>query len=110
MCSPPERKGDGMSGQLTNELMQAVLLATDDQRKQAALRLLRGETPVPVSQAGPLLLGATAAAAYLGVGRSTLWRIIRSGRLTRIEIMPGTYRIRRADLDSFVAGGKGGQP
>jgi excisionase family DNA binding protein len=54
-----------------------------------------------------LLYGMTAAATFLGVSRATLWRILQSGRLKKLEIMPGSFRVRRADLEAF-AGGKDG--
>ena len=53
---------------------------------------------------GPLLMGMSAAATFLGVSRVTLWRMIKGGMLTKIEILPGTFRIRRADLEAIAAG------
>lgn len=53
---------------------------------------------------GPLLYGMTAAARFLGVSRATLWRMIRAGILRKIEVLPGSYRVRRADLEAIASG------
>jgi len=52
----------------------------------------------------PLLLGMSASAKFLGVGRVTLWRMIKKGKLQKIEILPGSFRLRRADLEALAAG------
>ena len=63
-------------------------------------RILEGRAPVEQgNREGPLLLGMGAAARFLGVSRTTLWRMEQAGRLRKIEILPGSYRIRRADLE-----------
>ncbi len=87
---------------LLEELMQAALAATDE-RKREALEVLRGirSKPVPATS-GPQLLGMTAASRYLGISRGTLWRMIRAGRLQRVAVTPGFYRLRRADLDGIA--------
>ncbi len=55
--------------------------------------------------AGPLLMGTTAGAKFLGVGRTTFWRMLQSRQIPRLEILPGVYRVRRADLIAYVANG-----
>ncbi len=96
---------------LIEELMQASLGAPEE-RKASALRVLRGEATVGGGKAssgsgGPLLLGMGAAAAMLGVSRATLWRLLRDGRLAKVELFPGSYRVRREDLEALAAGGRG---
>ena len=85
----------------------AAYLAASDLRRSNALKVLRGEAlladpldPDPLRP--PLLLGMGEAARYLGVSRPTLWRMIRAGRLGRIEILPGSFRVRRADVEELV--------
>jgi len=56
---------------------------------------------------GPLLLGMSAAAKFIGCSRATLWRICRSGRLQKVEILPGSFRLRRSDL--LALAGEGGR-
>jgi predicted DNA-binding transcriptional regulator AlpA len=55
---------------------------------------------------GPLLLGMTASANLLGVSRATLWRMIKGGLLQKVEVLPGSFRLRRADLEAIAAGQK----
>lgn len=69
-------------------------------------RILDGKPPAPHDEppTGPLLMGMSAAAKYLGVSRSTLWRICCAGRLQKVELYPGSFRLRRADLIKLAAG------
>ncbi|HWA09435.1 MAG TPA: helix-turn-helix domain-containing protein [Opitutaceae bacterium] len=80
-----------------------------DPEKQAQIdQILEGKVTVrSETSTGPLLFGMTAAARFLGVSRATLWRILRSGRLKKLEILPGSFRVRRADLEAFAGGRKG---
>ena len=66
----------------------------------------RPEAPRPVP-AGPLLLGMSASAQWLGVSRATLWRMIKAGRLGKVEVLPGSFRLRRCDLESLASGNGG---
>jgi excisionase family DNA binding protein len=54
---------------------------------------------------GPLLMGMKAAAKFLGVSRTTLWRMVIAGRLKRVEVLPGSFRLRRVDLDAITMTG-----
>lgn len=83
-------------------LLEAILTAPPE-AKDSALRILRGEQPPATSSpTGPLLLTMGAAADLLGVCRSTLWRMIRRKKLNPVEIMPGTFRVRRVDIDRLA--------
>ena len=53
----------------------------------------------------PLLIKIGEAAKYLGVSRPTLWRMTRDGLLKQVEVRPGSFRIRRQDLEKFAASG-----
>ncbi len=92
------------------DLMRAALLV-DEARKAGALRVLRGEAeavdPAEAlrqrrSVSGPLLMSMGAAAAFLGVSRGTLWRMIDAGRLEKVELFHNSNRIRREDLEAIV--------
>ena len=91
---------------LNGELLAAVVAASEE-RKRDALKVLRGELVATDSAGatemkGPLLMGMGAAAEYLGVSRPTLWRMIQAGRLEKVQLFPGSNRIRRADLQAVV--------
>jgi hypothetical protein len=38
------------------------------------------------------------------VSRATLWRMTKAGLLQKIEVLPGSFRLRRADLEAIAAG------
>lgn len=91
---------------LTEELITAAVAATDE-KKAAALRALRGEVaaqPIKTIQ-GPLLLGVGAAAKFLGVSRGTFWRAMQAGKIKKVELHAGSYRVRKEDLLALAAGG-----
>lgn len=94
---------------LTGELLAAVVAATPE-RKESALKVLRGD-PEPerstVQGTGPLLLGMGAASRFLGVSRATLWRVLLAGKIQKVELFPGSFRVRRADLEALAAGKNG---
>ncbi len=89
------------------EELVAAWIPAPEARKVEALRILKGEVanpqPSPQSE-GPMLLSMGAAAKYCGLSRTSLWRVIKAGRLEKFELLPNSYRIRRADLDAFVRG------
>ena len=89
----------------TGELLAAMVAATPE-RKDAALKVLRGESLAAVARSttGPLLLGVGAGAKFLGVSRATLWRAVRAGKLQKVELFPGSFRVRREDLEALAAG------
>jgi hypothetical protein len=91
---------------LTEEIIQAALVAPDD-RKAEALRMLKGEAPPPPARpatTGPLLLSMGVASELLGISRVTMWRVLRAGKIKRVEIFPGAYRVTREDVESLAAG------
>ncbi len=93
---------------VTNEILKALIPAPEE-RKVAALKALRGEAPEPAARpvTGPLLLGMGQAARFLGVSRSTLWRILQAKTIQQVELFPGSFRVRREDLMALAAGEMG---
>ena len=90
---------------LTEELITAAVTATDE-KKAAALRALHGEVaaqPIKTIQ-GPLLLGIGAAAKFLGVSRGTFWRAMQAGKIKKVELHAGSYRVRKEDLLELASG------
>ena len=94
-----------MNGSIPNDLLMRFLQSTPEQ--QAVVdRILEGKAQAaPATVSGPLLVGMGAGARLLGVSRATLWRMIRAGRLDKVEVLPGSFRVRRADLEGIA--GKG---
>lgn len=90
---------------LTGDLLAAVVAATTA-RKEAALKVLRGEVLQPAARpmTGPLLLKMGAAAKLLGISRCTLWRVLQSGKITKIELRRGSYLVRREEIEALAEG------
>lgn len=90
----------------SNERLLRFLQATPEQQELID-RILDGKAVAgPPAPSGPLLLGMSAGAQLLGVSRATLWRMIKIGKLTKVEVLPGSFRVRRADVEA-VAGKEG---
>jgi excisionase family DNA binding protein len=93
-----------------NERLIRVLQATSAQLATID-KILDGEAAVPTPMAaGPLLLPMGKAAELLGVSRPTLWRMLNAGLLTRVEVLPNTYRVSRSEIEALVNGNKSTLP
>ena len=89
--------------EVTNdELIQAVFKA-EPERKSRALRILQGEDLL-LKIDEPLLLTMGEATELIPCSRATLWRIVKAGRLTKVELYPGSYRLRRSDVVALANG------
>lgn len=91
-----------MSDATANARLLKLLQATPEQ-VAAVDRVLAGQ---PIS--GPVPIGMSEAARFLGLSRATLWRMIRAGRFEKIEVLRGSHRLRRADVEQFAL--RGPQP
>ena len=92
-----------------NERLLKFLQAPPE-AQEAIDRILEGRIPAKAETAtGPLLCGMSPAAKYLGVSRATLWRMIKAGRLGRVEVLPNSFRVRRAELEALASGEGGGK-
>src|ERR1019366_4710648 len=88
-----------------NERLIRFLQATPEQQDRFD-RILEGRLEVaPAVPSGPLLVGMGAGAKLLGVSRATLWRMIRAGRLEKVEVLPGSFWVRGAGLEDVGSGG-----
>jgi predicted DNA-binding transcriptional regulator AlpA len=88
----------------TDERLKKLLDASQEQLG-AIDGILERRIPeqMPVHQ-GPLLMGMSASAKFLGVSRATLWRMVKAGLLQKVEVLPGSFRLRRVDLEAIAAG------
>ncbi len=89
-----------MGESISHELLQAVMAATPEQTDTIE-RFLAG-APIRAEVKGPLLMTMTEGAKLLGVSRATLWRLSKFGRLPKVELFPGSLRVRRQDLLDIV--------
>jgi excisionase family DNA binding protein len=90
--------------ELLEQLMHSALRADAEYLKRA-IDALNGKTPATPKPTltAPLLLGMGKAAEVLGVSRPTFWRMIRAGRIAKFEILPGSYRVRREDIEALLS-------
>lgn len=89
----------------TEERLKRLFAASSEQMQAIDGILESRIQEKPKATSGPLLMGMTASAKLLGVSRATLWRMTKKGGLLqRIEVLPGSFRLRRADLEAIAAG------
>ena len=92
-----------MSGQTSNERLIKILQATPEQLAMVDDVLAgKATAPPPPPITGPLLLPMGKACELLGVSRPTLWRMLNAKKLTRVEVLPKTYRVRRSEIEALV--------
>lgn len=85
-----------------DDLIRAVFTA-DDAAKTKALAILEGRELLDTCS-GPLLLTMGEAAKLIPCSRATLWRIIQAGRLEKVELYPGSFRLRKSDVAALANG------
>jgi predicted DNA-binding transcriptional regulator AlpA len=94
----------------TEERLKQLFNASPEQIAAVDSILERKGPEQSKATTGPLLMGMTASAKFLGVSRTTLWRMINGGRLQKVEVLPGSFRLRRADLVAIATDKKDIQP
>ena len=80
-----------------------AMQAFTSQQKKEALDILSGKTTKALKEKteGPVLLTQAQAAQFLGLSRSTIWRMTQTGELTPIQIH-GSKRYRKVDLEKLA--------
>ena len=92
---------------LTTERRMTLLLAATPDVLRRVDRVLAGEpTEAPTATGDRRLLSIAQAAVALGVSRTTIWRLLRDGRIPCVELRPGSRRIPSAAVTAFVKGGE----
>ena len=87
------------------QLMQAVLTASPAKRRELE-RVIRGETTTETTATGRdenRLVTIAGAARLLSLGRSTVYRLIETGRLDTVELN-GSKRVTMRSIRAFVDG------
>jgi excisionase family DNA binding protein len=87
----------------TEDRLKRLFAASPEQVEAIDYILESGIKEKTMATSGPLLMGMSASAKLLGVSRATLWRMIKFGRLKKIEVLPGSFRLRRSDLETIAA-------
>ena len=89
----------------TEQRLGAILAATPDVLRHVD-RILSGEPTEGTTDPGDRkLLSIQQTAAAMGVSRTTVWRLLRDGRLPFIELRPGSRRVPSAAVTALVKGG-----
>lgn len=91
---------------VSNDAVIRALFDATPENKSRALLILQGNEPEsrPAPADGPLLMGMGDSAKFLGVSRATLWRMVKDGRLTKVEIYHNAFRLRREDILALANG------
>ena len=85
-----------MQSNLTNELLQAILTATDE-HKQAALRVLKGSAPHPEPLRTETFLTLREVGKLLGISPCSLWRWGVPG-----HELGGRRRFRISEVEAYL--------
>lgn len=102
-AADPARKPSGECMNIDERLKKLLDASPEQLGAIDGILERRIRDPLPSTQ-GPLLMGMSASAKFLGVSRATLWRMIKAGLLGKVEVLPGSFRLRRADLEAVAAG------
>jgi len=92
-------------GHMKELLIGKLLTATPEQLKKIAA-VFNGEPTEQAEVADRKLLSIQQAAATLGVSRTTVWRLLKAGRLPVVELRQGSRRIPSAAITAFVQKGR----
>jgi len=88
---------------MNKELLMARLLTATPSELKKIEAVLAGETPTEPTDRR--LLSIQQAADALGVSRSTVWRLLRDGRLPCVELRPGSRRVPSQAVTEFARRG-----
>lgn len=88
---------------VSSEFLSAAMMA-DARRRNAALRILKGEVPLSTDPDQPILLKSGPGAKLLGVSKATFWRLVQQGRLKPVQITNKATFFRRRDIEALAGG------
>ena len=86
---------------VSNDALIKGIFSASEETKSRLLLILQGED-VPLRSDEPLLLTMGQAAKLMGLSRSSLWRLLKIGRLEKVQLYPGSFRIRKSDILSLI--------
>ncbi len=88
---------------MNKELLMARLLTATPSELKKIEAVFTGEGATDPGDRR--LLSIAQAARALNVSRTTVWRLLRDGRLSCVELRKGSRRIPSAAITAFVKGG-----
>ena len=89
----------------TEKRLSAILAATPDVLRRVD-RVLTGEPAEGATDPGDRrLLSIAQTARALNLSRTSIWRMLRDGRLPCVELRPGSRRVPSQAVTEFVKGG-----
>ena len=92
---------------MTTEKRMTLLLAATPAVLKRIDRILAGEPTEGTTDPGDRrLLSIAQAARALNVSRTTVWRLLRAGRLPTVELRPGSRRVPSAAVTAFSQKGR----
>ncbi len=90
---------------MTTEQRLSAILAANPGVLRRVDAILSGEIEGATDPGDRRLLSIGAAAAALGISRTTCWRMLRDGQLPTVELRPGSRRIPSEAITALVKGG-----
>ena len=91
---------------MTTEKRMTLLLAASPDTLRRVDRILSGELIEGATAPGDRrLLSIQQAADALGVSRTTVWRLLRDGRIPVVELHPGSRRVPSQAVTEFAQKG-----
>jgi len=88
---------------MNKELLMARLLAATPSELKKIEAVFTGEGATDPGDRR--LLSIQQAADALGVSRTTIWRLLRDGQLSCVELRPGSRRVPSAAITAFAQKG-----
>jgi excisionase family DNA binding protein len=86
---------------MTTEQRLSAILAANPGVLRRVDAILSGEIEGATDPGDRRLLSIAQAARALNVSRTTIWRLLRDGRLPTVELRPGSRRIPSAAVTEF---------
>lgn len=86
------------------EILRNISEATPKQLESISA-VLRGESSnQELALDKPALLTKGQASKILGISRTTLWRMLKQGKISGVEVVPGMVRIPLAEVQAILQG------
>ena len=90
---------------MTTEQRLSAILAANPGVLRRVDAILSGEIEGATDPGDRRLLSIAQAADALGVSRTTIWRLLRDGRLPCVELRPGSRRVPSQAVTEFARRG-----